>query len=90
MLPLIWNLSARDSVKACEILAGVSKDIGFQDKRVPSVSFLGNLFPQLSKPDANASKNEGLSGSVMRLLMVIICWQPDFLQVVHFISLSAT
>ena len=88
MPSLIWNLSARDCVKACEMLAGLSKDIGFQDKAVPSASFLSSLFPRFSKADANTSKNEALSGSVMRLLMVIICWQLDFLQVAHFTALS--
>ena len=51
MPSLIWNLSVRDWVKACEMLAGLSKDVGFQDKRVPSTSLLGSLFPSLSKPD---------------------------------------
>ena len=57
MPSLIWNLSVRDC-KACEMLAGLSKDIGFQDKAVPSASFLGSLFPRFSKADANISKNE--------------------------------
>ena len=86
MPSLIWNLSVRDCVKACEMLAGLSKDISFLDKAVPGASWVA--YSQDSKADANTSKNEDLSGSVMRLLMVIICWQLDFLQVAHFTALS--